>query len=366
MNICMLSELFYPYLLGGAERRYFEIAKRLAKNHDVTVYSLNLYGEKKEEIKDGVRIKRVGLKHPKTQRSLPQLATYFPALLRAVSKEYDIVDANQGIASYAGLLKKTTQRPVVATFHDIYWDKWKNHFGGHISFPGKVMEASWSKLSYSAIIANSKQTKEKLENLGVKSHIEIIFSGIDLGTIKSIKAKKENKIIFVGRLVKYKNVDILIRTFAEIKKDKKDLELVIVGEGPEKNNLYRLSKSLNVKVEFKGFLSEKEKIKEIKSSLVLVNPSSVEGLGLIILESMACGTIPVGLDLNCYDAFCKKNNSILVKKPVEIKEKIRSLLSENNRRKKLEKNGTRTAGNFSWDLTAEKVERLYNSVLDHK
>ena len=254
MHICMLSELFYPYLLGGAERRYFEIAKRLAKRHDITVYSLNLYGSKKEETIGSIKIKRIGFRHPITQRSLPQLATYFPALLKAAAERYDIIDANQGIASYAGMLKKITHKPVVATFHDIYWDKWENHFDRHIALPGKVMEASWAKLPYSAIIANSAQTKKKLENLGVKSHIEIISSGIDLDMIKSVKARKENKIIFVGRLVKYKNIDILIRAFSEIKKDMKDLELTIVGEGPEKRNLQTLSTKLGVKVKFKGLL----------------------------------------------------------------------------------------------------------------
>src|SRR3989304_9029162 len=106
MQICMLSELFYPYLLGGAERRYFEIAKRLAKRHEVTVLSLNLQGSKKEQEIESVKIKRVGLKHPMAHRSLPQLVTYMPALLKALDSEYDIIDCNQGIASFAGISKK--------------------------------------------------------------------------------------------------------------------------------------------------------------------------------------------------------------------------------------------------------------------
>ena len=90
--------------------------------------------------------------------------------------------------------------------------------------------------------------------------------------------------------------------------------------------------------------------------LILIAVVAVTAIGAVIIKLTSNSQLSP--ETSC--------SIIQIKKPVEIKEKIRSLLSENNRRKKLEKNGTRTAGNFSWDLTAEKVERLYNSVLDHK
>ena len=63
MEICMLSELFHPFMLGGAERRYYEIAKRLARRNDVTVYSLRFYGHPRRETTDGIEIIRVGAEH---------------------------------------------------------------------------------------------------------------------------------------------------------------------------------------------------------------------------------------------------------------------------------------------------------------
>src|SRR3972149_1863347 len=101
MHVCMLSELFYPYMLGGAERRYFEIAKRLAKRNEVTVYSLKFYGTKDEEEKDGIRIIRTGMKHPLNKRSMLPLASYLPSLMKSLGN-FDIVDSNQGISSFAG------------------------------------------------------------------------------------------------------------------------------------------------------------------------------------------------------------------------------------------------------------------------
>ena len=91
----MLSELFYPYLLGGAEKRYYEIAKRLAKRHRVTVYSLRLPGTKAHEFHENIEIRRVGLRHPSTKRSFLPLLSYFPALLMGIQHQYDIIDCNQ-------------------------------------------------------------------------------------------------------------------------------------------------------------------------------------------------------------------------------------------------------------------------------
>src|SRR3989344_8462622 len=88
MKICMLSELFYPYLLGGAERRYYEIAKRLSKKHDITVYALRLAGQKDTENKDGIQIIRTGIKHPMNKRSILPLLSFPTALLRSITKDF--------------------------------------------------------------------------------------------------------------------------------------------------------------------------------------------------------------------------------------------------------------------------------------
>lgn len=353
MHICMLSELFYPYLFGGAERRYFEIAKRLAKKHDVTVYSLRLKGCKDYEIYDKIEIIRVGLKHGLKKRSMPPLLSFFP--LKALKNNYDIIDANQGIASFMGFFAPFTRRPIVATFHDIYWNQWNEYFAKPYSWFGKGMELIWSKLHYDKIIANSPATEEKLKRLNFKSDIRTIVSGIDLDFINSVRSKKKNQVIYVGRLIKYKNVDLLLNEFSKVK----DSKLIIVGSGPEEENLKRLAKKLDINVDFRGFVTEKEKIRLIKSSQLLINPSSVEGLGLILLEAMACGTPVVAKNLSTY-FFCNKNNSLLGD---NFASNITKLLENNTLRARLRKNGLKTAKDFSWDRTADKVEALYKELV---
>jgi len=364
MQICMLSELFYPYMLGGAERRYYEIAIRLAKKHDITVYSLNLFGKTNSETVDGIEIKRVGFNHPLNKRSLMSLPSYLTALFKSLGSSYDIIDANQGIASFSGVLKPLTKRPVVATFHDIYWNQWGKHFRLPYSGVGKTMEFLWSKVRYNTIIANSPETEKKLKYLGFSGNVEIIPSGLDLEFIGGIKAGKiKNTVVYVGRLEKYKNVDSLLYAVAKAKKTIPGIKLAIIGSGSEENRLKKLAKDLSIDAEFFGFVSEREKFEIIKSSEVLVNPSLVEGLGLIALEAMACGCPVVVRKLDCY-FFCSGKNSVMYDDESKLPEIIVDILKNSDHRKSLSRNALRTAQHFTWDETAKKVEEVYKKCLN--
>ncbi|MBI4018223.1 MAG: glycosyltransferase family 4 protein [Candidatus Aenigmarchaeota archaeon] len=358
MQICMLSELFYPYLLGGAERRYYEIAVRLAKRHNVTVYSLRFDGHEDREEHRGVQIVRTGSSHPLDKRSVPALATFILALPAAAAAGNDIIDANQGISSFAGLLKPLTRKPVVATFHDLYWNQWNEYFPFPLSSLGKSMEFMWSRLPYDAVIANSPTTAKKLGFLGF-SDVTTIPSGVDIDFINRIRVRKrKNTVTYVGRLVKYKNVDALIRAVKEISAEI-DVKLRIVGSGPEEYNLKKLARDLGVDAVFSGFVSEQEKFRIIKSSSVLVNPSSVEGLGLVLIESMAAGTPVVAKNLEAY-FFCNGRNALLYDNETELASRILDAMTKKN----LVKNGHETAKKYSWDSVARSVESLYRRLAE--
>ncbi len=366
MRICILSELFYPYLLGGAERRYWEIAKRLAKKgHDVTVFSLKFPGYPDEETVEGIKIKRVGKKHPLTHRDAKKLASYWPAGFGAAASEFDIVDANQGAGTFIGLWKflRLTKRPVVVTFHDIYWRNWPGYWGIAGRYLGAILELGWFVMAKAAsrVIVNSNQTKEKLGVFGVKNP-EVIVSGVDLETVRKVKPIKSAKtIVYVGRLETYKRVDVLIKAMA-LSKKLRGYKLLVMGRGPDQKRLERIANESKVRAEFLGFVSEEEKIARIKGADVLVNPSALEGLGLILLEGMACGVPVVGFDLECYKEFCTTENSVIVKEFSEgaLSEGIETALSSRS----LARNGAKTAEKFSWDGVADKVEKVYKELLN--
>lgn len=123
--------------------------------------------------------------------------------------------------------------------------------------------------------------------------IEIIPNGVDVGKYDGVKVEKSDRprVIYVGRLIGYKHVDDLLVAFSRLGLD---AELFIVGEGPERKNLEDLAKKqkVNHNVAFTSFVDERKKIEILKSSHVLVLPSTTEGFGIAVIEAMTA-RVPV-------------------------------------------------------------------------
>jgi glycosyltransferase involved in cell wall biosynthesis len=99
-------------------------------------------------------------------------------------------------------------------------------------------------------------------------------------------------VVSVGRLVRRKNYPALIQAVKAL--DRQDVELLIVGDGPEREHLKQLATSLGVgeQVQFRGFVTEEVKFQLLSNSDLFALPSFHEGFGLVYLEAMSCG-LPV-------------------------------------------------------------------------
>jgi glycosyltransferase involved in cell wall biosynthesis len=154
------------------------------------------------------------------------------------------------------------------------------------------------------VITPTKQVKELLNNYGVSAPIEIIPTGIDLTRFsqgdptwlrRELQIDPAEKILlFVGRLTKEKNVELLIRAFAQIQKDHSQTRLVLVAGGPEAEHLKDLVESLglNERVIFMGTQTGQALVNCYHGADCFVFPSVTETQGLVILEAMAAG-LPV-------------------------------------------------------------------------
>lgn len=365
MKIAMLSDLFYPYQLGGAERQFYEIARRLAKKHEVHVYTVRIKNYPKEEIFENIHIHRLGLPHPNKRRSLISLMSYFISLRRIIGEldDFDIIHANQAAGIFSHFYKGNP--PFVLTIHDLYLNDWKKYFPFPLSIAGQKLERLMIKGRYSKIITISEISRKKITEQGMKAPITVINNGIDLENIKKIRGKRRNGVIFIGRLVKYKNIDVLIGAMKKVQEKFPKKVLVIVGSGEEENALKELAAKLGVNAKFMGYVPEEEKIRAIKSAEVFVSMSSVEGFGISLLEAMASRTPVIAKRLECYKEFCNNKNSILIDEK-NLAESIIHLLKNRGLRKRLSLNGIKTAKEFSWDRVAKKIEKVYHEALSFK
>jgi len=95
--------------------------------------------------------------------------------------------------------------------------------------------------------------------------------------------------IYIGRLVFYKNVEVLIRAVNIARKTEPQIKLIIAGGGPYESVIKDLINELNLELNIKltGFVSAKEKFELLSQSNSLVFPSLCEGFGLVILEAFS-------------------------------------------------------------------------------
>jgi len=148
------------------------------------------------------------------------------------------------------------------------------------------------------IITVSESTKEELKRLGLKL-VFVVNNGIDIRYVKL--GKKENSIVYIGRIMKYKRVEHIILSFALVKKEVKDAKLYIIGRAKNEKYLRKLEdlvKRLRLKdVYFLGYVSEEEKERILSKSKVVVMTSVREGWGLSVIEGNAFGCVAVGYNV---------------------------------------------------------------------
>ncbi len=370
MKIALVSDLFPPYVLGGAERRYYNLALQLSKRHEVHVYTMLMEGAKKKEKTGRLTVHRLGIPHPLRERSFFPMLAYLAALIRALSKEkYDVIDCNAYFSALGGYLaSRGSGTPVVVTIHDIYAQNWGKFMGSRLLGPvGWSIEILLTKLRFDRIVTVSRSSERLLEKIYCvkKERICVIPNGADSEFHANPRTKRDmNKILCVGRLVPLKNVQDLIIAFSIALKKNPELALELVGEGPLRQELAGLCKKLGVeeKVTFTGTIGAHGKVAEkMRSCGMLATASLREGFGLTLIEAMACGTPVVAYRLSAYDEFAGAYTPFLVERRdvQKLADAILEVSENKNLRQKMSREGIKTARDFTWEKAAEKTEELY-------
>ena len=287
MKIAIIYDAIYPYVIGGGEKRIYEIGKRLSSHHEIHLFGMKYWKGKNVIKKNSLYLhgvcKPLNL-YQNGRRSFFQ-PFYFSFYLakNLFRHDLDLIDCQNFpfipcfVSKLYSLVKK---KPLIITWLEI-WNKdlWKNL--GFFGYLGSWIEGLSFKLTNKNIALTSK-ISTKLDRGYV-----VIPSGIDIGKIRKVKPKKEKyDILFAGRLIKEKNIDLLLRAVIGL-----NLNLCIIGNGPEGRNLKKLVKKLKLKnVKFFDFFEKDENIYAyMKSSKILVLPSVREGFGTIVIEALVCG-----------------------------------------------------------------------------
>lgn len=352
--------------VGGAEIIAFEFAKRLTKeSHKVTFFSRSFSNCLKEEMLDGVKIVRKG----------NRLSVYFQAFFyyRSLKCKPDrVIDMVNTLCWQTPLYvpKKNRFAYVNQLAKEVFFFELQKP----ISYIAYLLEEI-QYLTYrnTKFLCYSNSTKNDLREFGIsEKNINIFPMGLDNERYKASGKKTAAPLfIYVGRLVKMKQVDLCIRAFKSVIKKHKNAKFAIIGNGPDEERLLNITKNLELSksvifVNKDNFFLKKTKmdikVKLMQEAWCLLLPSVKEGWGMVVTEAAACGTPSIVSDVTgLRDSVIKnKTGLVLSEKPSEkeLSDAMLKVVGDSGLRSKLSKESVLWAKNFNWDKSYGEFRNL--------
>ncbi len=344
---------------GGAEVYIQELSKRWAQEgNSVTLFCGNDGQSSRNETIGMVNIIRRG----------GFFTVYLWAILYTIFKfrnKYDvIIDSENGIPFFTPLF---TRKPVILLVHHVHQEIFIEQMKFPMSHIGRFIEGKVMPLVYKnhQVITVSESSRREIVKAGIASEerVQIVNPGIEMPT-KKFKKTDFPSMIYLGRLKAYKNVDVAIRAFATVAKRFANARFYIVGEGDTLGSLRDLVVKLGLedKILFLGKVSEEEKIRLLSQSWFAVQPSTVEGWGITVIEANSCRTPVIASDTKgLRDSIVDGKTGILVKlkDTKAFSRSIKKLIVNQRLRDLASKEAYKWAKQFSW----EESSRSFGHIL---
>lgn len=355
---------------GGSEVYIFELAKRWIKmGHTVTLFcGQDIQGMlPEEEVINGINVVRRGNRY----------TLYFWAFYYYITRfknTFDLViDVQNGTPFFTPIYSRL---PIICVVHHVHGKQFFYEFPFPLSYIGYIIERFIFPLFYKSvsIITVSKTTRGELVKLGFnRKNIEIVYNGVNekvKNGYSSLHKFSHPTILYLGRIKKYKRVDMLIKIMPEILKSVPKAHLLIAGWGTEGTSVMDISVRSGIRKRIKiiGTVSEKEKKYLLTRSWVFVNPSIGEGWGISVIEANMHATPAIAFKVSgLSESIQDGKTGLLVKSDDELIKKVSHVLTDAKLRKNLSKNAQVWAKKFNWDSSAnQSIKKIKKVVSKHK
>ncbi len=219
-------------------------------------------------------------------------------------------------------------------------------------------------------VAVSESTRSDLLRRGLRpSEMHVIRNGVELDRLRPARERYPSPtIVYLGRLKRYKRVDLVLRTVARLRERGIDVRAVVAGKGDARPGLEEKARSLGVadRVRFPGFVTEAGKAELLSRSWVHLLTSPKEGWGIVSMEASACGTPSVVSDSPGLRETVRHGETGFIVPHGEIDalaDAVAALLDPPTR-DRMGRAARRMAEAHSWDRMADAFHRLALSLAD--
>lgn len=310
MKICIITTAFPAYLGDGDAAFIWGMANTVRRaGAEVRVVAMHRPGIPTYEIMDGIEVfrpiywrpiqnevlrKEVGglpitwRKYPLTRLQILSFLVAHTLTVLRVARDVDLIHAHWTLSAAVAIIGKARyQIPVIATVQgsDIF-QVTASRLGAFIT-RGILRRCN-------QITALSHALAAATIALGIPhGKIKIIPNGVATQAFIPLgAAQRDNTVVYVGSFIERKGVRYLIAAMAEVLRIFPNYHLVLIGTGPQHKELERLvaEHGISANVTFTGFLPQEQVRWWLQRARAFVLPSLEEGLGVVLLEALACGT----------------------------------------------------------------------------
>jgi glycosyltransferase involved in cell wall biosynthesis len=297
-------------------------------------------------------------------------------------KGINLIHTNSWTPVIAGsILSRLSGVPVISAIVDVFtgnefggWSRWAeiNRLPPYHAVAARLLESLSLKMPTSLYHTISKTSSDDILAVRPNAKIKVVYPGIDVSEYANKKDKIQycDFILFIGRLIYYKNVDVLIKAFKPVVDSIPAAKLVIVGEGPMKEPWKEMATNagLDQSVLFQGNISSAEKVKLLSQCSAVALPSVFEGFGLVILEAFAMAKPVLVSDVKPFDEIVDDGTDGFIlprDNHQEWSKKMQYLLIDKASCKKMGEKGLPKAyEKFSLEKSLDQMESLYKSLIE--
>jgi len=234
---------------------------------------------------------------------------YIPLKLKNYIKNADMLYQNQLLGSWVPILiKKIYKKPlIIRTGYDMHDFAKQDKKSSFIIFLYKVLtNFAVKNCDYFTVTSKADLNRFKKRYPKYEQKFLLRPNWVEVDELNDFKNRYSNKLLAVGRLVSQKNFDYLISEFAD---SKYNIEIDIVGNGPEKDNLVTQAKKYNVTINFLGNLSNRKLLKLYQRYKFFISTSLFEGNPKALLEAMGSGCVVIGSNIKNHSDIISDNQN---------------------------------------------------------
>ncbi len=386
----MKIAVFHNLPSGGAKRALHEWLKRMHDKHNFDLYTYSVTNEDYLDVRPFMKnvfvfgknmSNSTGYSLFKKIRLLFDLNRLNKKMIDKIDgNNYDLVFVNHCAFIQSPLILRCSKTPTLyfcqEPFRRVYEPRpWKNDsaislikdiFLRCTDFGLKRIDAKNARLS-SLVLANSNYSRKVINN-AYTINAETNYLGVDINNfIPDPNIEKTNQVISVGRLNKIKGHDFIIRSLGQIDKEIRPALKIICDSDNKKYKefLINLSKEKKVSCDFEQIPGDKMP-KVYNSAILTVFAPILEPLGLVPLESMACGVPVVGVaEAGILETIQDGKTGLLSPRdPISFADSIKTLLVDDEKRINMG-----TAGvdyirkNWSWEKSTQMLEeKMFKTI----